>query len=399
MSLELQRAFGLRREESLKVKPWQADHGDRLVLQGSWTKGGRPREIPLGTLAQRDVLDRAKALVKFRSASLIPPHKTYEQQLHSYESQCFRAGLHKMHGLRHAYAQDRFPELAGFACPAAGGPTREQLTPEQREADYDARVVISAELGHGREAITAALYALSIDPGHPHSIFFSLKKARDNARTVREALTIEVFVALNETYKELEAYNRRQMADPTTFRSALAATQRGILSTAGAVEQTLARDPGWLFLKLGESMERVFRTAVVLRVKLPTLMAQEPKVDLPLFYTRWRALLRGLSSLENYRKVHGARMEPADALQFLLFDPHTPRSVRYGTTSVKEILERISAANHLSLPARIMGKLAADLAYQGQDVLHDGQALPFLDQVLGELTRCHDTLSTTYFGT
>ena len=46
-----------------------------------------------------------------------------------------------------------------------------------------------------------------------------------------------------------------------------------------------------------------------------------------------------------------------------------------------------------------MGKLAADLAYQGQDVLRDGQALPFLDQVLGELARCHDTLSTTYFGT
>ena len=132
-----------------------------------------------------------------------------------------------------------------------------------------------------RALAQAALYALSIDAGHPHSIFFSLKKARDNARTVREALTIEVFVSLNETYQELEAYNRRQMADPPTFRSALAATQRGILSTAGAIEQTLARDPGWLFLKLGESMERVFRTAVVLRVKLPTLMAQEPKVDLP----------------------------------------------------------------------------------------------------------------------
>ena len=250
-----------------------------------------------------------------------------------------------------------------------------------------------------RALAQAALFELSIDPGHPHSIFFSLKKARDNARGVREALTIEVFVSLNETYRELEAYTRRQMSDPPTFRSALATTQRGILSTAGAIEQTLARDPGWLFLQLGESMERVFRTAVVLRVKLPTLLSQEPKIDLPLFYTRWRGLLRGLSSLENYRKVHGARMEPADALHFLLFDPHTPRSVRYGTTAVKELLERISGGSDLSLPARIMGKLAADLAYQGQDVLRDGQALRFLDQVLGELTRCHDSVSTTYFGT
>jgi site-specific recombinase XerC len=49
MSLELQRAFGLRREEAIKLHPAQADQGDRLVLQGSWTKGGRPRAIPIRT--------------------------------------------------------------------------------------------------------------------------------------------------------------------------------------------------------------------------------------------------------------------------------------------------------------------------------------------------------------
>jgi hypothetical protein len=48
MSLQLQRAFGLRREEALKIKPVQADHGDRLVLQGSWTKVGVPGRFPFG---------------------------------------------------------------------------------------------------------------------------------------------------------------------------------------------------------------------------------------------------------------------------------------------------------------------------------------------------------------
>jgi len=244
----------------------------------------------------------------------------------------------------------------------------------------------------------AALSELSIDPRHPYSVFFSLKKARDNARTVREALTIEVFVNLNETYRELEGYDSRRIADRPALRDALSATHRGILSTAGAIEQTLARDPGWLFLKLGESLERVYRTAVVVRAKLPALSSQEPKVDLPLFHSRWRSLLRGLSSLENYRKVHGARMEPADALQFLLFDPQAPRSLRYGAAAVKELLERISGTSELSLPARVIGKLAAELAYQGEDVLRDGRCLPFLDRVLGEFTRAHETLSATYFG-
>ena len=57
LSLELQRAFGLRREEALKIRPQQADQGDWLVLQGSWTKGGRERAVPIRTAAQREVLD------------------------------------------------------------------------------------------------------------------------------------------------------------------------------------------------------------------------------------------------------------------------------------------------------------------------------------------------------
>jgi integrase len=48
MSLELQQAFGLRREEAMKFQPSFADRGDHLVLKASWTKGGRERTIPSG---------------------------------------------------------------------------------------------------------------------------------------------------------------------------------------------------------------------------------------------------------------------------------------------------------------------------------------------------------------
>ena len=96
MSLHLQRAFGLRREESIKIHPVQADHGDRLVLHGSWTKGGRPREIPIRTLAQRALLDQAKALAK--RGALIPAHKRYVEQLHRYEHWARKAGLSHLHG-------------------------------------------------------------------------------------------------------------------------------------------------------------------------------------------------------------------------------------------------------------------------------------------------------------
>ena len=62
MSLELQQAFGLRREEAIKFQPSFADQGDRITLKASWTKGGKAREIPVRTDEQRSVLDRVRRL-------------------------------------------------------------------------------------------------------------------------------------------------------------------------------------------------------------------------------------------------------------------------------------------------------------------------------------------------
>jgi site-specific recombinase XerD len=135
MSLELQQAFGLRREEAMKIRPSIADQGDHLFLQASWTKGGRERIVPIRTEQQREVLDRAHRLAG--RGSLIPSNRNYVQQMRVYEGNTRRAGLHQMHGLRHAYAQARYEELTGWPCPAAGGPLARELKIEQRERDDD----------------------------------------------------------------------------------------------------------------------------------------------------------------------------------------------------------------------------------------------------------------------
>ena len=153
MSLELQAAFGLRREESIKIQPAWAHRGDRLVLKDSWTKGGRAREIPVRQAEQRLVLDEAKRVAG--KGSLIPTDATYVQQLRRFEYQCDLAGIHRVHGHRHQYAQDRYRELTGWLSPAAGGPRSRELTPEQKAIDREARLTISCELGHEREQVTA----------------------------------------------------------------------------------------------------------------------------------------------------------------------------------------------------------------------------------------------------
>ncbi len=153
MSLRLQQAFGLRREEALKIQPRWADRGDHLQLKASWTKGGRERIVPIRTLEQRALLEQAKQLAGL--GSLIPGGRQYIEQLRIYERHTANAGLSKMHGLRHAYAQQRYLELTGWHSPHGGGPSRAQLTKSQRDTDQLARLTISEELGHQREQITA----------------------------------------------------------------------------------------------------------------------------------------------------------------------------------------------------------------------------------------------------
>jgi len=154
-SIELQRAFGLRREECLKFQPAYAIAAgpDKIQLKASWCKGGREREIPVRTAYQREVLARAAALAG--SGSMIPKDQRYVERLKQYENATNRAGMSKLHGLRHEYAQTRYKELTGRESPAKGGPTAKELTPEQKAQDLAARLQISQELGHNREAITA----------------------------------------------------------------------------------------------------------------------------------------------------------------------------------------------------------------------------------------------------
>ncbi len=152
MSLELQQAFGFRREEAIKFIPNYADQGDHIVLKPSWTKGGKARVIPIRTEEQRELLNRAHKLAG--KGSLIPSNRDYRQQLRIYEGHTVRAGLSKMHGLRHAYAQQRYEELTGWKAPTAGGPISKSLTSEQEALDSKVRLIISRELGHDRAQVT-----------------------------------------------------------------------------------------------------------------------------------------------------------------------------------------------------------------------------------------------------
>jgi hypothetical protein len=109
--------------------------------------------VPVRTAEQRQVLDEAKSLAG--QGSLIPASKTYVEQLRRFEHQCGAAGIQRVHGLRHQYAQTRYRELTGWPAPVAGGPRSKELNAQERALDEAARLIVSAELGHERSQVTA----------------------------------------------------------------------------------------------------------------------------------------------------------------------------------------------------------------------------------------------------
>ena len=149
----MQAAFGLRREEALKFQPKIGIRTNKIVLKASWTKGKRYREIPITNQAQRQVLNAVRQLAQ--GGSLIPADKSYAEQLKRHGYLTKKAGLMNLHGLRHAWAQRRYAELAQMRCPFQGGKTWLEMTPQERQRDRQARQQLAQELGHGRSSISA----------------------------------------------------------------------------------------------------------------------------------------------------------------------------------------------------------------------------------------------------
>ena len=158
-SLRLQDAFGLRREESMKFQPEFAldgqtiDNAKYIRLKDSWTKGGRPRTIPISNEKQRQELKNAYAQAVKNGGSMIPKEKSYKAHKSNFEAVTHGLGVGQTHGLRHGYAQTRYLELMGFPCPAVSG--SRSLTSEEIAKDKEIRMLISEELGHSRINITS----------------------------------------------------------------------------------------------------------------------------------------------------------------------------------------------------------------------------------------------------
>ncbi len=241
----------------------------------------------------------------------------------------------------------------------------------------------------------ADVSSIAFDEQDPASILSSLSRARENARQVREVISSEMWEHLNRAYWDL----KEAAADPTREEE-LSQTLGDVVASSflwgGVTDGTMRRGEGWLFIKLGQFVERADRTS-----RLVTAVSGHAKErsDDAGHNVPWLALLRGVNGLEAFRKVHPTRIDPRQVLEFVVLDREFPRTVRYSVAVATDFANRLAqevSAKTRSVD-RAFGRLAALLDYAAIEEVVQPNTEQFLKKVLAGLAESSLALQRTYF--
>ncbi|MBI2149251.1 MAG: alpha-E domain-containing protein [Acidobacteria bacterium] len=186
---------------------------------------------------------------------------------------------------------------------------------------------------------TSVIQFLAFDPEHPNSICSCLRAARENARSIRETISPEMWEQVNSMYLQI------QLQRSTPQHESLPELLRGIRLAChmfqGITDATMSHNEAWHFLRLGRMMERADKTSRILDVKYFMLLPSTTGIGTPYDDLHWSAVLKSVSGFETYRKKHG-RISPHKIVDLLVMDREFPRSIRHCISHAEDSLHAIT---------------------------------------------------------
>ncbi len=246
----------------------------------------------------------------------------------------------------------------------------------------------------------AVVRFLTVDPDSPNSILSCLRYARDNARSIREAISSEAWEQINKWYLQARdaATSGSLIEDPHDF---LAAMKDASHLFVGVTYLTMTHGEGWHFGRLGRLLERADQTSRIVDAKQALILVRPPEVGASLDEIHLSALLRSVSALEMYRKRYG-RIEHTSVTGFLVLDKLFPRSIRHcldkAQRSMHAIMDTPSHATGTK-PERLLGRLGAEYEYAiVEEILAQGLH-EHLDGLQSKLNEVHVAIHETFFAT
>lgn len=251
---------------------------------------------------------------------------------------------------------------------------------------------------YGETTAEKVIQFLTFDNEYPNSILSCFCAARENARSIREIISSEMWEQVNTAYLMVqEAARQPPYSNLHQFFSDIKLASHLF---SGVMDATMTHNEGWHFGQIGRFLERADKTTRILDVKYFILLPSVQLVGSTVDEVQWISLLKSASAYEMYRKRGQHRITPTEVAQFLLLDREFPRSIQFCLLQAEQSLHQITGTlpGTWSSPVeRSLGRLRSELDYVTiEEVIQTGLH-EFLDHLQREMNQVGETIFETFF--
>ncbi|MGE3619909.1 MAG: alpha-E domain-containing protein [Acidimicrobiia bacterium] len=246
--------------------------------------------------------------------------------------------------------------------------------------------------GHDVVDARTVMAFLVLEPSNPGAVVNCVARARENARSVREMVSIEVWESINTFWLELAGRDLARELGGQPYQL-LGTVRRRCQEIVGTASETMPHDDGWRFMTLGAVLERAEMTGRLLEVSC----APFAQGDEELGFHAAVHLLKSASASEAFRRAHPAAMTVENVLGFLLLSPTFPRSVLFCLRTAERLLGELEPGVRPSRALRVLGRRRADLEFAEVVELVAGDLGAYLAAVQADVRRAADLVGVRYF--
>jgi uncharacterized alpha-E superfamily protein len=167
----------------------------------------------------------------------------------------------------------------------------------------------------------------------------SVAAARENARSVREVVSLEAWESINELHLWMKSPAARAEYEEHRY-GFYRHVRRNAQLCIGLLRGTMLHDSALDFIWTGVMLERCGQTARILDVHHHAFTAAaqaHPVLEVSL----WLSLLRACYGFEAFMKTHRGSVTAQAVAAFVVFEPRFPRAVRHCVRRAREWLARI----------------------------------------------------------
>ena len=233
---------------------------------------------------------------------------------------------------------------------------------------------------------------------NPNSIRSTVSMARENARSVRHLISLEVWSELNVLYNWVNGLKPRDVSIGKLSRLCDRLKHACQLHT-GAVQATLYRDQVWMFYRLGRFIERADQATRLVDIKYKTLLPKKVDEGSAIDVAQWNALLRSAAAYHSYRRAYPRTITPETVTDYILFDPLFPRSLPACAAEMRQLLNSLSAQEELQEvkpPERLLRRFERLSRAGAKKAISKGMDV-FVEDVQISVSDLSDHISKTYF--